>query len=175
MSFSLPHHYQWVDCQFDLHGKAILAIWNHEILHSTALYESEPRQLAMVEAWFESKQQLNFPVIGVVAPNGELAGFASFGHFRPQPLSHATLEHSIYIQAQHQGLGLGKPLLARLIDAATAQNFHAMIGVIDAQNQASIALHQKLGFRHVGHMPQMAKKFNRWLDADFYQLILTDA
>ncbi|MEB3753177.1 GNAT family N-acetyltransferase [Acinetobacter sp. MD2(2019)] len=172
MSLSLPESYQWVDCKFEQHAEEILAIWNHEILHSTALYESEPRQLAMVEAWFQSKQQLNFPVMGVVAPNGELAGFASFGHFRPQPLSHSTVEHSIYIQAQHQGLGLGKRLLTQLIQAARQQNFHALIGVIDAKNTASIVLHQKLGFQHVGSMPQIARKFNRWLDAEFYQLLL---
>ena len=172
MSFPLPQGYQLIHCQLDLHGSQILAIWNHEIRHSTALYEAEPRQIVMVEQWFQTKQQLHFPVLGVVAATGELAGFASYGHFRPQPLSHSTLEHSIYIEQHHQGLGLGKILLESLIEHAKQQQFHAMIGVIDAQNQASIALHKKLGFQHVGAMPQIAQKFGRWLDADFYQLIL---
>jgi phosphinothricin acetyltransferase len=62
--------------------------------------------------------------------------------------------------------------MAELIDRAVAQDYHVMIGGIDAQNAASIALHERLGFTHAGTVKQVGFKFGRWLDLAFYQLLL---
>ena len=153
-------------------AQQILAIFNHAILHSTALYDYKPRTLESMDLWFENKRKGNFPVIGVVAESGELLGFASYGTFRAWPAYKYTVEHSIYVAAEHRGKGLGKRLLQQVMEEAGAQSYHVLIGGIDSQNAASIHLHRQFGFEHAGTLRQVGFKFGRWLDLDFYQLIL---
>ena len=153
-------------------AQQILAIFNDAILHSTALYDYKPRTLESMDLWFENKRKGNFPVIGVVAESGELLGFASYGTFRAWPAYKYTVEHSIYVAAEHRGKGVGKQLLQQVIDEACAQNYHVLIGGIDSQNAVSIHLHRQFGFQHAGTLRQVGFKFGRWLDLDFYQLVL---
>ena len=153
-------------------AQQILAIFNDAILHSTALYDYKPRNLDSMELWFENKRKGNFPVIGIVTESGELLGFASYGTFRAWPAYKYSVEHSIYVAAEHRGKGLGKQLLQQVIQEAGAQDYHALIGGIDSQNAASIQLHRRFGFQHAGTLRQVGFKFGRWLDLDFYQLIL---
>ncbi len=78
----------------------------------------------------------------------------------------------MYVHKDHRGRGLGRAVMRELIEAAKQNDLHAMIGGIDATNIASIALHEQLGFKHVGTLPQVGFKFGRWLDLAFYQLLL---
>ena len=68
--------------------------------------------------------------------------------------------------------GVGKVLLAELIERARAQEYHVLVGGIDLSNRTSIALHERFGFTHAGTMRQAGFKFGKWLDLAFYQLIL---
>ncbi|AXI02452.1 GNAT family N-acetyltransferase [Aquirhabdus parva] len=163
---------QFVSCTYELHATAILDIFNEAIANSTALYDYKPRTLEMMQEWFRVKQVGSFPVIGLVDDNGQLMGFASYGTFRVWAAYKYTVEHAIYIHQDHRGKGLGRILLNQLIEYATEQQLHVMIGGIDIANHASIALHEKLGFKHSGTIQQAAFKFGRWLDLGFYQLIL---
>src|SRR5436305_6938745 len=140
----------------------ILDIFNHAIVTSTALYEYKARAPEFMAAWFENKRRGNFPVIGLVEGT-ELVGFGSFGSFRAFPGYKYTVEHSVYVSAQHRGRGAGKRLLEEIIKAAREQNYHVLIGVIDAQNSISINLHKRLGFQHAGTIKQAGFKFGRWL------------
>lgn len=162
-----------VACQFAEHAPAILQLFNHSIQHSTALYEYQPRTLATIEQWFATKAAGRFPIIGAINEQGELAGFASYGAFRPQPAYKYTVEHSVYVRTDQQGRGVGKLLMHALIEAAERQDYHVMVGVIDASNTASIRLHTQLGFSQAGIISQSGFKFGKWLDAAFYQRILT--
>lgn len=90
-----------------------------------------------------------------------------------KPRVRSTVEHSVYVHPDHRGRGLGRQLMDLLIaEARRRGDVHAIIGAIDAANKGSIALHQRLGFVHVGQMPQVGFKFGRWLDLAFYQLTL---
>ena len=80
----------------------------------------------------------------------------------------------MHVESQSRGLGLGKELLNRLIVIAKQRNMHAMIGAIDSENRASIALHETCGFREVGKMPQIGKKNGKFLDLVLMQILLTD-
>jgi len=153
-------------------AQQILAIFNDSILHSTALYDYKPRTLDSMELWFENKRKGNFPVIGIVTESGDLLGFASYGTFRAWPAYKYSVEHSVYVAAEHRGKGLGRRLLEQLIQEAGAQDYHALIGGIDSQNAPSIQLHRRFGFEHAGTLRQVGFKFGRWLDLDFYQLLL---
>jgi L-amino acid N-acyltransferase len=151
---------------------AILAILNDAIATSTALYDYQPRTPAMMQTWFENKAKGGFPVIGAVEGDGELMGFSSYGPFRAFPAYKYSVEHSVYVDKRFRGRGLGKTLLREAIAAATAQNYHMMVGGIDAANSVSVGLHRALGFTHCASIKQAGFKFGRWLDLEFYQLIL---
>ena len=149
-------------CEADAHADAILAIFNEAIAHSTALYEYQPRTLQTMATWFATKQAGGFPVIGAFDPAGELLGFASWGSFRAFPAFKYTVEHSVYVRHDQRGRGIGEQLLRELLRLAEASDrVHALIAGIDMQNSGSIALHEKLGFRPVGVLPQVGFKFGR--------------
>jgi L-amino acid N-acyltransferase YncA len=161
-----------VDCTQVRHAAAILDILNEAIVNSTALYDYRPRPLSAMDAWFDAKAKGGFPVIGCEGDDGQLLGFASYGSFRAWPAYKYTVEHSVYVHRDHRGRGVGRQLLEALIERARQQDLHVMVGGIDAENAASIALHEVLGFVHTGTIRQAGFKFGRWLDLAFYQLIL---
>jgi len=160
-----------VDCD-RRRAPEILAILNDAIVHSTALYDYEPRTMSMMDDWFDAKAQGRYPVIGAVDGSDRLRGFATYGSFRDRPAYKYTVEHSVYVDRESQGRGMGRRLLARLIERARVQDYHSLIGGIDADNEVSIGLHRALGFTYCGEIREAGFKFGRWLDLQFYQLIL---
>ena len=162
----------FVDCNLEEHGQAILDILNEAIVTSTALYDYVPRDYEKMIEWFKVKRANNFPVIGQVNERGTLLGFATYGAFRTFPAYKYTFEHSIYVHKDHRGRGYAEVLMKRLVEIATQRDVHVLVGVIDVDNHASIALHEKLGFTHSGTLSQVGFKFGRWLDVAFYQLTL---
>lgn len=163
---------QLVECSLAEHGSAILAILNDVITSSTALYDYAPRDPTSMTGWFETKRQGNFPVWGALDERGSLLGFASYGTFRAWPAYKYSVEHSVYVRHERRGQGIGTALMRRLIETATHQEYHVLVGGIDAANAESIAFHQRLGFAHAGTIRQAGFKFGRWLDLAFYQLTL---
>ncbi|MEQ1065706.1 N-acetyltransferase family protein [Acinetobacter sp. XH1741] len=172
MTYSLDSKFRLIDCNEAEHAAAILEILNEAIINSTALYDYVPRPLESMKTWFSVKREKGFPVIGILDESGKLLGFASWGTFRAFPAYKYTVEHSIYIHHEHRGCGLSKVLMQALIQRAQEAELHVLIGCIDATNQASIGLHEKMGFTHVGTFKQVGFKFGQWLDAAFYQLNL---
>jgi phosphinothricin acetyltransferase len=162
---------QLIDCD---RSKAadVMGIFNDAISKSTALYEYQPRTTRAIDEWFDRKRDGGFPVVGAVDPSGVLLGFGSYGPFRAFPAYKYTIEHSVYVAAEHRGKGAGTVLLTELISRAISQHYHVMVGAIDAQNKASIRLHEKLGFSRCGLLPQVGFKFGGWLDLLLYQLTL---
>lgn len=161
-----------VDCDPRRHSAPILAIFNEAIANSTALYDYRPRTAESMVAWFDAKARGRFPVIGIENDAGELLGFGSYGTFRERPAYKYTVEHSVYVDTRFRGQGVGRALLQALIAAAEKQDYHVLIGGIDAANTTSIRLHESLGFTHCGTVQQSGFKFGRWLDLAFYQKIL---
>lgn len=161
-----------VDCDFDRHAAAILDIFNDAIVNSTALYDYKPRPAESMVSWFETKRKGGFPVIGVEDSDGQLLAFGSYGTFRAWPAFKYSVEHSVYVHKDYRGQGLGNTVMKALIAAARQNDVHAMMGGIDASNAGSIALHERLGFKHVATLPEVGFKFGRWLDLAFYQLLL---
>ena len=100
---------------------------------------------------------------------GVVVGYAYAVPFRKRPAYRYTVKHSIYVHHEHLGRGIGRSLLAALIDACAAGGYRQMIGYIDAANQASMRLHDSFGFRQVGHLPSIGYKFGRWTDSVMMQ------
>ena len=152
----------------DLPG--ILAIYNHVIATSDAVYTETPATLEDRQVWLSARRASNYPVL--VAVEDAVLGFASFGDFRPWPGYALSVEHSVHVHHDARGRGIGSALVRRLIDDARALGKHVMIGGIDAENAASIALHARLGFTEAGRLRQVARKFGHWLDLVFMQRML---
>ncbi len=161
-----------VQCEHKRHAAAILAIFNEAIANTTALYDYKPRTMEMMTAWFDAKSKGKYPVIGIESDSGELMGFASYGTFRERPAYKYSVEHSVYVDTRFRRRGVGRRLVEEIIIAARGQNYHVLIGGIDATNGASIKLHEGLGFTHCGTVRHAGFKFGKWLDLVFYQLIL---
>jgi phosphinothricin acetyltransferase len=150
---------------------AMLEIYNDIILHTTAVYHYEAQTAAAREEWFRAKKADGYPVL-LAEESGSVVGFGSFGPFRAWAAYQYTVENSVYVAGTCRGRGIGKRLLAPLIDAARERGLHSMVAGIDAGNEASIRLHEQFGFKEVGHFKEVGWKFNRWLDLKFMQLIL---
>ena len=161
-----------ITCEPARHSAPILDIFNEAIANSTALYDYKPRTSESMVSWFEAKAKGRYPVIGIEDSAGTLVGFGSYGAFRAWPAYKYSIEHSIYIDTRFRGQGHGRTLLEALVAAAIRQDYHVMVGGIDASNAVSIKLHESLGFSHCGTVRQAGFKFGRWLDLAFYQRIL---
>ena len=150
----------------------ILDIFNDAILHSTALYDYKIRTMETMHAWYADKVNHNYPIVGAFDENNLLLGFATYGMFRVRPAYKYTVEHSVYVRPDRRGEGIGKILLKEIIKKAEEQDFHVMVGVIDASNSVSLKLHENEGFVLTGVKKEVGYKFGKWLDAAFYQLTL---
>jgi L-amino acid N-acyltransferase YncA len=105
----------------------------------------------------------------VATLGGQVVGYAYVVLFRKRPAYRFAVKHSIYVHHEHQGRGVGRLLLRELIDACAATGFRQMIGYIDADNAASLALHEKFGFVRVGLLPGVAYRYGRWCDTVMVQ------
>lgn len=149
----------------------ILDIYNDAILNTTAVFQYEVHTIEMRKEWFAQKQKDRFPVFVAVEDN-VVVGFSTFGPFRAWQGYKYSVEHSIYVEKDQRGKGIGKMLLQPLIDEARKMNMHTIIAGIDGDNKISIAFHKQFGFVEVGYIKEVSWKFERWLDLVFMQLIV---
>ena len=149
----------------------LLTIYNEIILNTTAVYDYEPHTIEMRRQWFDAKKVQGFPVF-VAEESERILGFSSIGPFRAWAAYKYSVENSVYVAANARGQGIGKLLLAPLIDAAGKLSLHTIIAGIDATNDASLRLHKGFGFEEVAHFKEVGWKFGRWLDLKFLQLIV---
>ena len=150
---------------------AILAIYNDAVEHTTAVFEYRAHTLDMRREWFRAKQAASLPVF--VATDGDrILGFATYGPFRAWPAYKYSVELSVYVEAGARRRGVGTELVRAVVDDARARELHVVIAGITADNEISLRLHERLGFREVAHIPQVGYKFGKWLDLKFLQLVL---
>ena len=148
---------------------AITRIYAHAVLHGTASFELEPPDEAEMTRRMRALLDGGFPYI--VAENGGiLAGYAYAGAYRTRPAYRFTVEDSIYVDPGAQRRGIGRVLLARLIEESERRGFRQMLAVIgDSEQTPSIEVHRALGFRMVGKFENVGFKFGRWLDSVLMQ------
>jgi phosphinothricin acetyltransferase len=151
---------------------AIAAIYNDAVEHTTAIWNDVPVDAANRAAWLADRRRAGYPVLVALDAGDEISGYASFGDFRPFDGYRHTVEHSVYVRRNRRGRGVGKALMAALIQRAREIGKHVMVAAIEAGNADSIRLHVNLGFVPVGHMTQVGAKFGQWLDLAFLQLTL---
>lgn len=151
---------------------AIAAIYGRAVLNGCSSFELEPPGEAEMAARWTALAAAGLPYL-VAEANGEIAGYAYAGAYRPRPAYGATVENSVYVNEDIRGRGIGRALMSRLIAQAEARGYRQMVAVIgDSANHASMRLHESLGFRHVGTLRSVGWKHGRWLDTVLMQRAL---
>ena len=151
---------------------SIAEIYAYHVLHGAASFEIDPPDAAEM-----ARRRLDIVSRGLpylVAEDGDrIVGYAYAGLYRPRLAYRFTLEDSVYVHRDHVGRGIGIGLLQRLIPACREWGCRQLISVIgDSANIASIRLHEKFGFEHVGVLRAVGFKFDRWIDSVLMQLSL---
>ena len=146
-------------------------IYNEEVLHGTASFDTEEKSMADREAWFLAHGE-GYPLL-VAELDGTAAGYASLSVYRERPAYRPSVELSVYIHKNYRRRGLAEALMRELLALAKADGrIHTVISIITGGNAASIALHEKLGFRFAGRLHDAGEKFGRRLDVDFYEYLV---
>jgi L-amino acid N-acyltransferase YncA len=150
---------------------AMVAIYSHHIARGVdpgAMHDIEAIEPDDLKRRRKNFRDRRLPHLAVEL-NGEVIGYAYAVQFRKRPAYRFTVKHSIYVHHQHQRAGVGRRLLPALIDACAAAGYRQMIGYIDAENAASLRLHESCGFRQVGFLRSVGFKFGRWTDVVMVQ------
>lgn len=148
----------------------IAAIYRPAVRDGVASFELEPPDDAEMARRFEAIKAGGFPYL-VAEVAGRVAAYAYVSQYRPRPAYRFSVENSIYVDPAVQGKGVGRVLLAALIDRCTAHGYRQIIAVIgDSGNQPSIGLHRALGFHYAGVIHAVGFKHGRWLDSVLMQL-----
>lgn len=151
---------------------AIAAIYGHHVLHGIASFEEVPPSVEEMARRRGGVVGRGFPYL-VVEQDGKVIGYCYAGPYRPRIGYRFTVEDSIYIDPGAVGRGLGRALLAEVIERTAALGYRQMIAVIGgSETIASIKLHAALGFALIGTFPAVGYKFGRWVDSVYMQRAL---
>ena len=155
----------------DTDVEAMLAIYRYHIRHGVAKDADSNGGMPEPDDLRDRRKNLRqgrLPHL-VATWRSEVVGYAYAVLFRKRPAYRYTAKHSIYVHHEHLGRGVGRLLLQELIDACAAAGFRQMIGYIDADNAASLALHERFGFARVGLLCGVAYRYGRWSDTVMVQ------
>jgi L-amino acid N-acyltransferase len=149
---------------------AIDEIYNHYVARSTCTYQYEPTTPAQRLAWFRA-HDAKHPVTVAVADGG-VVGWGALSWFRERDGYRFTVENTVYVRPDRHRRGIGRALLADLVERARTLGHRTIIAGISAEQEASVALHAAFGFAEVARMRHVGFKFDQWLDVVFLQLML---
>lgn len=152
--------------------ESLLDIYNYEAMNSTATFAIRTKTLEERMEWFNDHNRDHHPLI-VAEEDGKAVGYASLSKYRSGDAYEKTVELSVYVNHVYRGKGIGNALMCAMISMAEQDAcIHNVISVITSGNEASIRLHRKLGFIYCGTIKESGDKFGRWLDTEYYQLLV---
>ena len=148
----------------------IRRIYNHEVERTTHTFDLVPRTLEDQRAWLREREG----ALGVLVAElgGQVVGFSSLSEYRPRAAYRTTVESSVYVDETARGRGVGRQLMHELVGLARARGFHTMVARIAGGHEASIQLHEAVGFTIVGTEREVGRKFGGWLDVMVMQRML---
>lgn len=152
-------------------AEAIARVYNYFIAQTIVTFEEEPVGAAEMARRMADIRAASLPWL-VAEREGVVAGYAYATKWRPRHAYRFSAEVTVYLAPDEGRRGLGSLLYERLLDELRARQVHAVLGGIALPNDASIALHEKMGFRKVAHFEQTGYKFGRWIDVGYWELIL---
>lgn len=152
---------------------AIGAILNRAIADTTASWTLSPKTDAEIADWLAARREAGWPVLVAAEPGGAALAYAALGPFRKGEGYAPVAEASVYVAEARRGAGVGRALMAELAGRAARSGRSALVAAIGADNAASLAFFARLGFREVGRLPGIGRKFGRALDLVLMQRDLT--
>jgi L-amino acid N-acyltransferase len=150
---------------------AIFEIYNGEVEHGIATFDTEPRILGRDDAWLTERDAERHPVV-VALLDERVAGWASLNPWSTRGAYARTVEASVYVHADHRGQGLGKLLLAALVERARRAGAGVVLARITEANASSVGLFRSFGFARIGTQRRCGEKFGRILDVELMDLHL---
>lgn len=148
---------------------AVAEIYNHFVRETVVTFE-ETQVSAAEMAQRIAEVGARFPWL--VWDDDGVVGYAYASAWKTRSAYRFSVETTIYLAAGHEGRGIGSKLYGALLAELKTRGFHSVIGGVALPNPASIALHEKLGFRKIAHFAEVGRKFDRWVDVAYWQLIL---
>jgi len=147
-------------------------IYNHFVRTSGATFDVEEQSVALRQSWFDAHAATGPHRLLVAEEAGAVLGWSSSGPLRPRPAYARSVETSVYLDPAATGRGFGTLLGTALLDALAAEDLHRAFAVVAVPNDASEALHRRLGYRHVGTWSEAGYKLGRWWDVRWYERAL---
>ena len=150
---------------------AICEIYNHEVQFETSTFDLVPRTLENQAAWITARSGA-FSAIVAVTPEDEVVGFGALSEYRDRAAYSTSVENSVYVKRDLGRRGIGRLILATLLEQAADSGFHVVMARVEASGTASRALHESCGFTLVGIEREIGRKFGKWLDVALMQCVL---
>ena len=147
---------------------AICAIYNHYVMNTAISFEEQPVPVAEMAARGSEIASASFPWL-VAESDAGIVGYAYAGKWKGRCAYRYSAEATVYVAPTATGRGIGTLLYRGVFDALRALQMRVVIGGIALPNEASVALHEKMGMRKVAHFEQVGYKFGRWIDVAYYQ------
>jgi L-amino acid N-acyltransferase YncA len=150
---------------------ALANIYNHYVANDIATFEEEPVDAAIMAGRVSDVTGKSLPWL-VAEDSGIVLGYAYAGTWKPRTAYRYSVESTVYLDAGAKLRGIGMNLYSALIAELRAHNIRAVIGGVSLPNEASVRLHEKMGFKKIGHFEQVGFKFGKWIDVGYWQLLL---
>lgn len=148
---------------------ALTAIYNHYVRASVATFDLEAFTPEARRAWFDHYRPTGPHRLLVADRGAGPVGYATSSPFNPKGAYRTSIETSVYLHPDHRGSGLGGALYAALFDALAGEDLHRAYAGITLPHPASVALHERMGFRQVGLYREVGRKFDRWWDVAWFE------
>jgi L-amino acid N-acyltransferase YncA len=150
---------------------AIAGIYNHYIRHTVVTFEEEPVSTQAMEGRMSAIRAIALPWLVAESRDG-IIGYAYAARFKERSAYRFSNETTVYLSQGREGQGIGTRLYGELLTAVRDQGIRTAVGLIALPNEASVTLHEKLGFAHVGTLKGMGFKMDRWVDVGYWQKLL---
>ena len=150
---------------------AIARIYNYYVQNTVVTFEEEPVSDSDMAARVAVIQGLSLPWL-VAEVDGAVVGYAYANKWKGRSAYRYSVETTIYLENGKEGRGIGAILYRALMPILRELGVHTAIGGAAIPNEASVALHEKLGFEHVATFRQVGFKHDRWVDVAYWQLLL---
>jgi L-amino acid N-acyltransferase YncA len=150
-------------------AEAICAIYNHYVLETSVSFEEAPVSTEEMAGRIADVAAAGLPWL-VLVEEGTVVGYAYATKWRARPAYRYSVESSVYLDVRHTGRGLGRSLYDALLAQLRERELHLVIAGIALPNEASVGLHERLGYRKAAHFNEIGLKFGRWADVGYWQL-----
>lgn len=151
----------------DLPG--LVELYNHYVRETAITFDIEPYTVEKRRAWFEVYRPTGRYRLLVAREGGRVIGYATSSPFRPKAAYDPSVEVTIYLAPDRVGKGLGRRLYSALFDVLRREDVHRALAGITAPNPASVALHERMGFKHAGGFSEVGRKFGRYWDVMWFE------